>query len=26
VVGAIGIAVFGLFDGKAAKKADNANP
>ncbi|WP_282295021.1 signal peptidase II [Stenotrophomonas sp. PS02289] len=26
VVGAIGIAVFGLFDGKSAKKADNANP
>ena len=26
VVGAIGIALFGLFDGKSAKKADNANP
>ncbi|AVJ32363.1 signal peptidase II [Stenotrophomonas indicatrix] len=26
VVGAVGIALFGLFDGKSAKKADNANP
>ncbi len=25
-IGAIGIALFGLFDGKSAKKADNANP
>ena len=26
VVGAVGIALFGLFDGKSAKKADNATP